>query len=168
MLKIFGAVLLAVVIAIIAFAWIEYNNKYGVQIEEGVDNERFEEVWKTQDFSGIEPRSERQMLDTIHKMSNTIIKAVDGKRWGLIKITEDLCNQLILETAAADRLGNTYEDTEKFMEILWRWKDGDFSEGVEEHNYVWRRLGGTVGKAYDLQNDVKTQMIEKGFYRKDR
>lgn len=152
---------------IVAFAWFHHNSKYQVKVEEGIDNQTFEEMWASGDFTGIEPRSQRAMWDTVHEMSNTIIKAVDGQRWGLIEITEELCNKLILELAAAEKEGKGYQDTERLMEILWRWKAGDLSQGVADHNYVWDRLGGTVGEAYDLQDDVKARMIEKGFRKID-
>ena len=38
-----------------------------------------------------------------------------------------------------------YLDTE-----LKKWKGLDFSNGVEVHNYVWTKLGGTIGKAKSL------------------
>ncbi len=158
-----GTAIILLGLAITFFAWNEYNNKFRLHTEEGIDNETFEEIWEAQDFSGIEPRSYNKMISDVHEMSNTIIKAVDGKRWGLIKITEELCNKLILELASVEKHGEAYAGTDRLMEILWRWKEGDYSEGVEDHNYVWRILGGTVGKAYDLQDDIKKKMAEKGF-----
>ena len=34
--------------------------------------------------------------------------------------------------------------------------NSDFSNGVKVHNYVWSKLGGTIGKAKSL-NDVNVQ-----------
>ena len=39
---------------------------------------------------------------------------------------------------------------------LNKWNNSDFSNGVKVHNYVWSKLGGTIGKAKSL-NDVNVQ-----------
>ena len=39
------------------------------------------------------------------------------------------------------------------LEVLTRWENNDFSQAVEEHNYFWRKLGGTVGKAISLKEE---------------
>ena len=41
------------------------------------------------------------------------------------------------------------------LEVLTRWENNDFSNAVEEHNYFWKKLGGTIGKA----TSVKEQNI---------
>ena len=131
-------------------------------ILDGIDNETYEEIMRTKNFDGITPRNEREMLDKIHEMANTIIVAVDGKRWGFIKITEELVNLLMLEVVAARHFGEPYEHEDMYIDILTRWKDRDFTEGVEDHNRPWTLLGGTVGRATDLQPEVKEEMRERG------
>jgi hypothetical protein len=131
-------------------------------ILEGIDNETYEERLRTKNFTGITPRTETEMLNTIHEMANTLIVAVDGKRWGFIKITEELVNLLILEVAAARHSGERYGHEDLYHDILFRWKREDFTQGVEDHNRPWALLGGTVGRAVGLQPDIKKKMREKG------
>ena len=41
-------------------------------------------------------------------------------------------------------------EKEKYVEILNRWEKGDFSQAVEEHDYMWEQAGGeSAGKAKD-------------------
>ena len=46
---------------------------------------------------------------------------------------------------------------------LIKWQDGDFSNAVDVHNYVWEMLDGTVGKAKELDKD-KIQEIINEYY----
>jgi len=46
-----------------------------------------------------------------------------------------------------------YEDREKLLDILNRWEKGDFSQADKEHNYVWEKLGGTIGRAVGIKAD---------------
>ena len=42
------------------------------------------------------------------------------------------------------------KEDEYISNELSRWLELDFSNAVEVHNYVWSKLGGTVGKAEKL------------------
>ena len=46
------------------------------------------------------------------------------------------------------------------MEYL-KWDDLDFSNAVEVHNYVWEKLGGTVGKAIAINEDAVQALKER-------
>ena len=81
------------------------------------------------------------IYDMIHRMANTIIIAEDGNIWGKDEITEDNIDKVLYQLNGRDE----YLDTE-----LKKWKGLDFSNGVEVHNYVWTKLGGTIGKAKSL------------------
>jgi len=86
------------------------------------------------------------VYNTMHKMINTKIVAQDGKIWGEIEITTDRCNKLIKEVT-----NSGYPDKVTLLQILSRWKDKDFFSGVDEHNYLWEGLNGTIGKAKSLK-----------------
>jgi len=81
----------------------------------------------------------------IHRMANTKIIAEDGEIWGEIDITAERIERLIKEVETS--AGFDDATRRRLLEILYRWQSKDFSEIVEDHNYVWRKLGGTVGKA---------------------
>lgn len=91
---------------------------------------------------------EYNIYDTMHRMANTKIEAVDGQVWGEIEITPELCDELINKINESN-----FDKSEKdrLIEILTRWKNGDFSNCVNEHNYVWKKLGGSVGRAIRLK-----------------
>ncbi|WP_051350687.1 DUF6241 domain-containing protein [Caloramator sp. ALD01] len=91
---------------------------------------------------------EYEIYDTMHRMANTKIEAVDGEVWGEVEITVELCDRLIEKIKESNLKAL---EKNKLIEILNRWKNGDFSNCVEEHNYVWSKLGGTVGKAKSLR-----------------
>ncbi len=86
------------------------------------------------------------VYNTMHKMINTKIVAEDGKIWGEELITTDRCNQLITEVT-----NSGYPDKGTLLQFLTRWKDKDFVSGVNEHNYLWNGLNGTIGKAKSLR-----------------
>ncbi|CUN85772.1 MULTISPECIES: DUF6241 domain-containing protein [Clostridium] len=110
----------------------ESKNEVEIQ-EENVDN--------TEENITAEAVDINTIYDMIHRMANTIIIAEDGNIWGKDEITEDNIDKVLYQLNGRDE----YLDTE-----LKKWKGLDFSNGVEVHNYVWTKLGGTIGKAKSL------------------
>jgi len=88
------------------------------------------------------------VYNTMHKMINTKIVAEDGKIWGEEAITTERCNKLITEVT-----NSGYPDKVTLLQFLTRWKDKNFVSGVNEHNYLWDGLRGTIGKAKSLRNN---------------
>lgn len=78
----------------------------------------------------------------IHHMSHNVVIAED--KWGYKDLTLENIEKLI------DKV-TMIEDHEKVKKeviaILTRWQNGDFSRVHFDHNYVWGKLGGTVGRA---------------------
>ena len=89
---------------------------------------------------------EIKIYNTMHKMINTKIVAEDGKIWGEIEITPEKCQVLIAEVTKSG-----YPDKDTLVQFLTRWKDNNFNSGVDEHNYLWDGLDGTIGKAKSLR-----------------
>ena len=79
-------------------------------------------------------------------MSNTKINAEDNQIWGKIEITHEYISSLKNLIEKVD-----YADKDYMLEVLKRWENNDFTQAVEEHNYFWKKLGGTVGKATSLK-----------------
>ena len=52
------------------------------------------------------------------------------------------------------------KDDYLYKELL-KWDDLDFSNAVEVHNYVWEKLGGTVGKAIAINEDAVQALKER-------
>lgn len=89
-------------------------------------------------------RERIEVIDEMHKMANTKIEADEIR--GRIVITYERVNELIAEVEASD-----YKDKKKLLRILNNWKSGYFEKCVSEHNYLWKELGGEIGKATGLK-----------------
>lgn len=108
-----------------------------------------EDINNTEENITAEAVDINTIYDMIHRMANSIIIAEDGNIWGKDEITQDSIDKVLYELNGRDE----YLDAE-----LKKWKELDFSNGVEVHNYVWTKLGGTIGKAKSL-NDESIQTI---------
>lgn len=115
------------------------------QIKEQVVN-KADAIKQADSIQGM--RDEEVLVyNTMHKMINTKIVAIDGKIWGEIEITPDKCNQLISEITKSK-----YPDKGTLIIFLTNWKNNNFRNAVTEHNYLWDELGGTIGKANDIRS----------------
>lgn len=94
--------------------------------------------------------NEGVIYQLIHEMANT--KVIAEEKYASIDITPERVEALI---KAVNR--SNWDDKARLLEMLNRWKNGDFSQAVEEHNYVWAKLGGEVGKATKLKDDNTTK-----------
>lgn len=88
---------------------------------------------------------ESNIYDIMHRMTNSKIIAKDGQIWGRLSMDKDHIQTLKSTIEKID-----YKDKDYLLETLSRWEKGDFSQCIEEHNYFWNKLGGTVGEAYKL------------------
>ncbi|WP_216830753.1 DUF6241 domain-containing protein [Alkalihalobacterium elongatum] len=101
--------------------------------------------------------SEYEVQKAIHHMSHQKVAA--NKKWGHKRITEERIERLI-EVVEANNY--TYRNT--YLDILKRWKAGDFRQAVEDHNRIWRIQGGTVGEATRLFTEKEeAEYIKKHF-----
>ncbi|MBM7834282.1 DUF6241 domain-containing protein [Clostridium sardiniense] len=91
-----------------------------------------------------------KIYDEVHKMANSLIIAEDNQIWGEEKITRKRIKELL----------ESVEDIDDFLTVeIEKWDKLDFNNAVEVHNYVWKKLGGTVGKAIDLNNEGINEAI---------
>ena len=102
-----------------------------------------ESIGNTEENIATEVVDINTIYDMIHRMANTIIIAEDGNIWGKDEITQDNIDKVLYQLNGRDE----YLDAE-----LKKWKELDFYNGVEVHNYVWTKLGGTIGKAKALDD----------------
>lgn len=92
--------------------------------------------------SGREDNDLVSIYTDIHHMSHNVVIA--DEKWGYRDLTLENIDKLYNEL---DGIEGQDSIKEELYEILERWRNGDFSRAHHDHNYVWRRLGGTVGKA---------------------
>lgn len=82
----------------------------------------------------------------MHEMINTKIIAPDNHVYPEIPITTQNCDEIITNITAS-----SYVDKKVLLNFLAHWKKGDFKSAVYEHNYLWGKLGETLGKAGALR-----------------
>ncbi|WP_044747076.1 DUF6241 domain-containing protein [Bacillus alveayuensis] len=99
--------------------------------------------------------SEKDIQNYIHGMSHQKVKA--DEKWIHYFITEERIQFLIDVVENGD-----YKHKDLYLDILSRWKDGDFSQADQDHNEIWRLQGGTVGKATGvLTKEEEEAYLEK-------
>lgn len=79
-------------------------------------------------------------------------KVVADEKWGAIQMTKKRIDTLI---AVVENNKQDYEQAYVLLEILHRWKDGDFSQIVQDHNTIWDLQDGTKGKATDVMSKAE-------------
>jgi hypothetical protein len=89
------------------------------------------------------------VYESMHRGINTKIIAGDDKIWGEEEVTPKYCEELIRIIKSSD-----YADKETLTLFLNNWKKGNFENGVNEHNYLWGKLNGDIGKAVALRDVV--------------
>lgn len=111
----------------------------------GLVNESAKETLS--EIKAIESKEEQEQTvkdyDFVHQMSNNLIVAEDGMVWGNQDVTLkniDLGIEML-------------KDDKYIVEELGKWKNGEFDNAVELHNYCWRILEGSIGKAKGLSQE---------------
>ncbi|MFI8687514.1 DUF6241 domain-containing protein [Rossellomorea sp. NPDC077527] len=89
------------------------------------------------------PLSETLIQQYIHAMSHQKIKAEE--KWSFFEITDERIEFLLSQLEV-----NNYKHEQTYKQILTKWKQGDFSEAVSDHNAIWRIQDGNIGIATDL------------------
>lgn len=106
-----------------------------------------------------EDMSENAVQQALHMMAHQKVKA--DKKWGAMLITAVRINRLIevVEINSAE-----YHDSSLYLEILYSWKEGNFSRVDQDHNAIWELQGGTVGRATGILTQAEEQeYIEENF-----
>ena len=91
-------------------------------------------------------RTEDKVYIKMHEMINGKIVAKDGLIWNVQDMSQDNFNDLVTKINY-----NNYPDKDVLLAYIDSWKKGDFSNAVDQHNYIWEKLGGKDGKAIGLK-----------------
>ena len=103
--------------------------------------------------------NEYEVVNLIHQMSNSIINPADGNKYGVIEITPE---KIDIVLNSLQNINN--EGARNYLENeLTKWKEGNFSNGVQVHNYVWHMLDGQIGIASSLDEDAISKTKKKYF-----
>ncbi|MEK3889622.1 DUF6241 domain-containing protein [Bacillus sp. FSL K6-3431] len=92
--------------------------------------------------------SQDQVLDVMHKMTHQKIKAED--KWGAVPMIKSSIEGIYDIVSQSD-----FEEKLALMEIVTRWKEGDFSKVDDDHNFFWGIQGGTLGKAFGIMDETE-------------
>ncbi|PLS08005.1 DUF6241 domain-containing protein [Neobacillus cucumis] len=113
----------------------------GVQYDIGIDEESKESL----------------VVEVMHKMTHQKVKA--SEKWGAIPLTEDTINQVYTIVSKS-----SFVHKIQLLEILDKWKKGDFDQIDHDHNYFWELEDGTIGKAYGvLSKEEEEKFIKNNF-----
>ena len=103
------------------------------------------------------PTNAKEALDLIHSMANSIVVA--EHKWGSTEITPKTIN---IALNSLDLITDDYKRV-YLRNNLEKWKNGDFSNGVELHNYVWDMLDGSIGLVDSLNQTMIQSIVSKYF-----
>lgn len=124
-----------------------------------VDKSQGEVINDDENNDGKLVYSEYGAVNFIHEMSNKIINAKDGKKYGIINITPKNI-QVVLDSL--ENISDK-EAKEYLTKALNKWKNGEFDNAVEVHNYVWHMLDGQIGMAISLDHEEINKIKNKYF-----
>lgn len=126
------------------------------EVIEGIGSSSLETIYiEAKDIK--EPKSNNEAIKLIHSLANTIVEA--EYKWQCSEVTPSTID---IALKGVDKIKDDY-DRMHLRNSLRKWKDGDFSNAVDVHNYVWEMLGGNVGKAEALDKD-EIQNILNEYY----
>jgi hypothetical protein len=100
-------------------------------------------------------KTAEDVYSLIHQMANTLIIAEDNMIIGEIPVNNE--NISIAMVVVKENNSISEEEREVFMNVLQQWKDGDLANGVQAHNYAWKKLKGDIGRAKELRPEYKKQ-----------
>ncbi|PAL05751.1 DUF6241 domain-containing protein [Peribacillus simplex] len=108
---------------------------------------------------GLGPASKREdVMKTMHSMTHQ--KVVSKEKWYNLEMNSENINALY----------NFIDDSEiidyksELLRIVGKWKEGNFDDIVEEHNYLWGEQNGNVGKATGvLTPEEEAQFVKLNF-----
>ncbi|PDZ52305.1 hypothetical protein CON07_06415 [Bacillus sp. AFS094611] len=130
-------------------AYVEKENK-NIQTQR-VANEKEKKV--AEEASQV---SEGEIISTMHKMVHQKVKS--SEKWGFVEMTTKEIYSI--KKGIENSIGFQYKT--KLLSIINRWEKGDFSQTVEEHNFLWSLQGGDTGKATErLSSEEEKQYIKE-------
>lgn len=140
----------------------EDSEDEGSEIEKALAQEAETKVLMGRELYGswlhIDITQESQFLNAIHYMTHQKVQA--NSKQGALEITPERID-IMLEQAEA------FSDSEHYpfyIEVLTAWDEGDFSNAVYAHNYVWNANDGDIGEAYALSDDdQEAAFVEANF-----
>ncbi|RFB18506.1 hypothetical protein DZB84_06265 [Bacillus sp. HNG] len=102
----------------------------------------------TYDLKLSQTPDESEIIEVMHHMTHQKVKA--DKKWGAKPMIPETINEIYEVVSKSD-----FARKEDLLAILERWKNGDFSQADDDHNYFWDYQNGTVGAAYGIMSEAE-------------
>ncbi|HDR6311666.1 TPA: PRK06770 family protein [Bacillus cereus] len=100
--------------------------------------------------------SEGEIIATMHKMVHQKVKS--SEKWGFVEMTK----KEIAHVKRDIENSTGFQFKMRLLSIINRWEKGDFSQTVEEHNFLWSLQGGDTGKATQrLSSEEEKQYVKE-------
>jgi hypothetical protein len=97
------------------------------------------------------------VIVVMHKMTHQKVRAEEKR--GAIPMSDDTIQQVYDVVTV-----NNFDNKVSLLRILDKWKNGNFKNIDENHNYFWSLQGGEVGEAYGkLSPTEEAEFIKNNF-----
>ncbi|WP_163527202.1 DUF6241 domain-containing protein [Halobacillus ihumii] len=100
---------------------------------------------------GVDELTGDDLRRYIHGMSHQKVKA--NEKWWFYEISDQRIEWLLHSLDESD-----ISNDELYRVILERWQEGDFSQVVEDHNFIWGLEDGIVGKATRILSEEEERV----------
>lgn len=107
------------------------------------------------------PTTSKEALNLIHSIANTLVEA--QHKWGSTEVTPKTIEIALKGVELID----DDHDRIYLRNALNKWAEGDFSNGVDLHNYVWDMLDGSIGIAEELDELMIEKILKDHFNNKN-
>ncbi|MED3761355.1 DUF6241 domain-containing protein [Peribacillus frigoritolerans] len=126
--------------------------------EEAEMEEQTSEIGGVQDETGLTQNStQEEVMDVMHHMTHQ--KVIAEEKWGAVEMNFENINAVYDIVVDSDFMLKG-----DLLNIVSGWKEGNFDNVAQDHNYFWEYQNGTVGKATGILNtDEEAEFIDNNF-----
>ncbi|PEF40856.1 hypothetical protein CON84_02455 [Bacillus sp. AFS094228] len=126
--------------------------------EEAGMGEQTSEIGGVQDETGLTQNStQEEVMDVMHHMTHQ--KVIAEEKWGAVEMNSENINAVYDIVVDSDFMLKG-----DLLNIVSGWKEGNFDNVAQDHNYFWEYQNGTVGKATGILNtDEEAEFIDNNF-----
>ncbi|MGG4197685.1 DUF6241 domain-containing protein [Peribacillus frigoritolerans] len=126
--------------------------------EEAEMEEQTSEIGGVQDETGLTQNStQEEVMYVMHHMTHQ--KVIAEEKWGAVEMNSENINAVYDIVVDSDFMLKG-----DLLNIVSGWKEGNFDNVAQDHNYFWEYQNGTVGKATGILNtDEEAEFIDNNF-----
>jgi hypothetical protein len=113
--------------------------------------EQTSEIGGVQDETGLTQNSiQEEVMDVMHHMTHQ--KVIAEEKWGAVEMNSENINAVYEIVVDSDFMLKG-----DLLNIVTGWKEGNFDNVAQDHNYFWEYQNGTVGKATGILNSAEEE-----------